>query len=1679
MSFFKKIRFSTDYIIVLLCLALANIYYFAPSFKFYPAHDSMNWLTHYFYVFYNEYFINGQLSLWLPYNLFGIPSDYYLITIMSPAQYFGAFAGKLLGIKNALTVLTASMVLEQLAFVTGMYLLSLRFFKHRLSTLFVCIGSVFTIFWGANFGFNFRFYYLMPFVLLFIVKLFDTGQIKYLWIAGIVAVISLIGNAPYYLPIYLLVYSIFFIALFITRRRELKIDKKAVFSLSSFLFLLFFVAIAFIYVDFLKHIFDNISSCSPGRSISGKVSIDDFLKHGGLLKDGLYVKGSGINSLWQFIYACPRTYDFTIYIGLIPIVFIVYGLLHLQNNPLFKAISITGLVILLLSFGELSFVASSLYLLFPLMGFYRHISYLPIIVKVFLLVMAGFGIDHYLQNTKTAQKFRSPAFIGIALTALILITDIFIFKGKFGYARIHGDIISYRFHFIPLFTLIFMIFYLLRSPKNIKNKVVSGVVFLYFFEIASFSAALFLGMPVQERSPWAKAAFNVNRYAFQNERCDHEMMYRLRPYMPSAMNYARINETPMLFSAFYVDPSPSDVFKYSKMRVDIMSSSIDQLFQARFGKDIVGDITDKLLSQEALGIMANDKVFMRSLGCDTPKIRIVSGPKIVSDMNLAKRIVQNSSDMDINPIIYSTSPQIGNENVVVSNATPKKTSRKLKNKTSTSMSEDQRWYNIQFQQKIGPTTWPFWESNTGALGWLLIEQQQKRAKKLIEYMLGADYEPGIIDRMPADWVLQGSKNGKSWIELDRRVNEVDWRLGEGRCYKISNPTPFKFYRLYVERLNNNGTLMRVGSMKIRLDKDVKSDSFSMSASNKGFNAQVLPVEKAESHFQLSAEKIASVNLTANTVNIVADVSSSDSWLVYLDNYHPGWKAAVNGSPTEVARANIAFKAVKLNPGRNEIKFEFTGNHRTRLYVNILFILGIISSLYIIIIAIALSCASPVQGFATRPALLLGVLAFLTCLSLFVLDFGLHNDYSFLMAPKPARLTFTNILFGFTDENPHLILVGRPINAFLMGLLAVTLNSINDFVLMRFVSFLITLIAGYLTYIYLKSRMSLNSFWAAAIAFGIFALPSSQVYIIWVTNLIPGSLTVLVACVSYFIFDRSFDKYNKFYHRPLLLIVAFMFLFGAFLIYPPNALFFLVFTTAKIFFSKLNEWPKTRRRVTFDIIFCGLTTFFYLSFVKFILAPLFIKFYPKTQELMIDPQRYSLIFSRDLFHKAVQFYDMSLMSFGAWFHAQFDEKIAYPIFFLLLGGALIILFKYVLLPWHQTKNSERFSRLRLLKWIFQIIFFALFIILFSTSPVLAAKGSFISYRLIFPYCAMVVLLIFWVLSKSIETIFKNRQNLTRAVTVTASAMIILSAFLASSNLYSSALSAKRELVFIRQKIVDEMPWNTTRVLIIKPPWGSSFVEPIIKHEFNYMASNYNDTPLANVIVRKELGISRTIHIHPLGKRLLMNDLYKEPYKEFYMDKSFETIEADDSTFLINMNEIANSRVKGRYAPYIKKYASSAIGPNASAGVVSTKEGYKGFNIVKFGRKYYAILQSEGAFQIKKAKAGGYSKLFQGRKFKDVKKQIDTNIQPSDYVPLVPLLVEEGYRGFNIVQFGNQYYAILQGEGAFEIEKVKAGSYSKSFQSDKVEDVKKQIDLLPKESFSDKLTKWRQKIARHLY
>lgn len=71
-------------------------------------------------------------------------------------------------------------------------------------------------------------------------------------------------------------------------------------------------------------------------------------------------------------------------------------------------------------------------------------------------------------------------------------------------------------------------------------------------------------------------------------------------------------------------------------------------------------------------------------------------------------------------------------------------------------------------------------------------------------------------------------------------------------------------------------------------------------------------------------KVQVSKFSANEVQgVVVNPTSVDAWLVYDDAFAPHWTASIDGASQTILNANLAFKALKIPPGRHEFRFKFT------------------------------------------------------------------------------------------------------------------------------------------------------------------------------------------------------------------------------------------------------------------------------------------------------------------------------------------------------------------------------------------------------------------------------------------------------------------------------------------------------------------------------------------------------------------------------------------------------------------------------------------------------------------------------------------------------------------------------------------------------------------------------------
>ena len=86
--------------------------------------------------------------------------------------------------------------------------------------------------------------------------------------------------------------------------------------------------------------------------------------------------------------------------------------------------------------------------------------------------------------------------------------------------------------------------------------------------------------------------------------------------------------------------------------------------------------------------------------------------------------------------------------------------------------------------------------------------------------------------------------------------------------------------------------------------------------------------------------------------VIRTESDAAGLLVLSDNYYPGWKAFVDGTPAEILRANATMRAVNVSSGSHLVSFEFMPA-------------AFFSSLYISLASAAVTLAAIIFSFARK------------------------------------------------------------------------------------------------------------------------------------------------------------------------------------------------------------------------------------------------------------------------------------------------------------------------------------------------------------------------------------------------------------------------------------------------------------------------------------------------------------------------------------------------------------------------------------------------------------------------------------------------------------------------------------------------------------------------------------------
>ncbi|MCB9799767.1 MAG: YfhO family protein [Candidatus Omnitrophica bacterium] len=435
---------------------------------------------HIFYAFYSNLFQNHEFMQWLPYGSYGIPFDMWQLVYFSPSSYLSSVLGVLLSVKNTLTVFKLSMMFEQWMLLTGAWLLGEQIFKYKYSCVLICLALITTAIWPLQIFWNFRIYYLLPLIFFYLVRWIKSKNPAFFWMAGIVALMGEFGQPLYYVALHLLIFILFGLIAISKHRSVLKNLLER--SCRNIIPALIFAGVALIYAYFILHMFDGITSDVVGRNaVTREVPLNTFL-----------TIGTGINFEKFYALFFPNTYpdtgDTTLYIGFIPLIFIVYALLNCRKL-FFGAFALMTFLLICFSVGDYTFIARAFYHLFPPIHYMRYLGIMSALIRFFLVILAGFGLDEFLWDFSLIERFKSmkrqlrnSLFLSVTIPFLLCMV-IYYFNSKGHYYPIGWS----EYFFFGIFLIICMAILMLRGSMRIRQKLIWAILIFYALDMFVFN----------------------------------------------------------------------------------------------------------------------------------------------------------------------------------------------------------------------------------------------------------------------------------------------------------------------------------------------------------------------------------------------------------------------------------------------------------------------------------------------------------------------------------------------------------------------------------------------------------------------------------------------------------------------------------------------------------------------------------------------------------------------------------------------------------------------------------------------------------------------------------------------------------------------------------------------------------------------------------------------------------------------------------------------------------------------------------------------------------------------------------------------------------------------------------------------------------------------------------------
>lgn len=552
--------------------------------RFPAGHDGFQYITTQWY-FLNNAAQSGEVAQWMPYMTEGTVATFWYGVQASFCQNILMCGGKLLRHFDLLHLLYWGMCVDELILAAGSWLLCRRFFRSRLTAVFVCTCVAGSSLWLDQTYWNFRLYYAVPLILHFGHRFLETIQWRYGFLCLNLLAMQTLGALPYFIPVTSFVICAYF-ALYVAcnwpavwpRLRALR------WRWSSLMWIVLAglsLACAYKYLTIGT---DQLVNYSPGRTGDQKTDLRGFMEWGGTLS-------------WQdwseMVLGLTPWLDFSLYAGMLTAPLGILGALVIKRQRLHLLL----LAILVALFAHATFVSAALFHVWPMMKYFRHLSLVSPLVRVLLCFVAGAGFEWlFLQESGGGWKVAAHILLGGAM--LVTAFCLAILANPWGanscmqwlavnpgfsprHATDAAEVIS-RLHYSAAIALLAGTFLLLSGLVSTRARAVSAwlaiglaLVDIYHYKLVYLLARSdVMGLQARELTQPSPMPFHARRVA--EITADNPRIQKLLSFSRfEGMQYYTLNNFIFL-----------DEVAHVRSRADFALRPFDQFLRVCFGQEL-------------------------------------------------------------------------------------------------------------------------------------------------------------------------------------------------------------------------------------------------------------------------------------------------------------------------------------------------------------------------------------------------------------------------------------------------------------------------------------------------------------------------------------------------------------------------------------------------------------------------------------------------------------------------------------------------------------------------------------------------------------------------------------------------------------------------------------------------------------------------------------------------------------------------------------------------------------------------------------------------------------------------------------------------------------------------------------------------------------------------------------